>query len=117
MGRLSNGMRHLARRRKEIDGESVTYVRGATSLPITAVPSLTNLPTETIDGQVAVRQTHRDFLIDPANLSTLGDPLKGDRITWDGQTWEVAAIIDGSRCFSPCDGYGHMIRVHTRCEE
>ncbi len=119
MGRLSEGLARLAERQTELNGEAITYTRGVTALSLTAVPGVTQQPVDTTNSQTSVRQTHKDFLIDPATIifsSVVSDPLEGDRIAWDSKTWEVAAISAGEKCWTPCDGYGHLIRVHTRQE-
>lgn len=119
MGRLSEGMERLAERLLEKNGEAITYTRGATTLNLTAFPDLTQETVETTNGQTAVRETFRTFKLDPATIvfaSVVSAPLKGDRIGWDGKVWEAAAIIEGEKCWKPCDSHGHMIRTYTRQE-
>lgn len=119
MSRLNQAMARLASRKLTIDGESITYTRGATTLALTAIIGRTAQPTDNANGRTNVRQSERDFLLDPAGLvfsGSVSDPKKGDRISYDGATWEVWPTIGDEQCWSPSDNYGHLIRIHTRRE-
>ena len=119
MGRLNQAMARLASRQLEVNGESITYTRGAVSLPVTALIGRTAQPADDANGRTSVNQEERDFLLDPSEILFGGsptDPRKGDRITYDGATWEVWPTIGNEQCWSPSDTYGHMIRIHTRRE-
>lgn len=120
MAKLNDAMAYLASRKLAIDGESIAYTRSSTTLRLTAIIGRTQSPADSQNGRTVLQQADRDFLIDPATIvfgSLVTDPRKGDRIDYGGKAFEVWPTVDGEKCWSPSDGYGHLIRVHTRQEE
>ena len=119
MGRLSAGMARLASRQLEVNGESITYTRGAEALPLTAVRGRTKQPADGTNNRTTVESSDIDFLLPPSELvfgGVVSEPLKGDRITAGTEVYEVWPTVSGEQCWTPSDSYGHLIRAHTRRE-
>lgn len=107
----------LAQTLESSAGESVTYVRGATSIAITAsygrrVPSRAAV----MNGAVNLEVEPMDFLIRPSAIdfgAGAVDPARGDRITLaTGEVFEVAPR-DGEPAWRLSDPFGHMLRIRT----
>jgi hypothetical protein len=95
--------RHLTR--------TVTYRRGAASIPVAATVGKTVF--ELDDGAGAVLRTEsRDYLILAADLS-LGLPQSGDRIVDQGWVYEVASFGQ-EPAWRYSDPYRQTLRIHTK---
>lgn len=80
MGLLDDGITLLNRLEESAAGVSVTYIRGAQTLDITAVVGRTAFAqTAPSPGGASLIIGDRDYLIDVADL-TWGEPAEGDRI-------------------------------------
>lgn len=98
-------------------GQSITYKRGATTIPIAGVTigRTAYRANEKDNGRSLLIRSDADFVF-AAALLDLGsgqvEPLRGDVITWNGTSYE-AMPINGEPCFRKSDQYGVRIRVHT----
>lgn len=109
-------MSWLADRQTEHNSVSVVYARAGVSVTVDAVLGVTEQVIAGSDGQPQIARTDRDYLIKSALLVLSGSPItptKGDRITYDGSTYEVNQI-PGEKCYRPCDPRGRMLRIHTK---
>lgn len=88
MGLLDRGPAMLNRALGVAAGASVTYTRGATSLPLTAEVGRTVFRSAAAAGGVRLEWGDRDYVI-PAAALTLGEPAEGDR---------VAETVNGVAC-------------------
>ena len=110
MARLRSQLAAGLTRLREREGETVTYVRGATSLTVNAVVGEQTHDSVDAAGMPIVVQS-RDYFIRVADL-TLGKPQKGDRITEDGVDF-VVRDIGGSPAWKYSDMGRTAYRVHT----
>lgn len=95
--------------------QSITYSRGALSVTIAATPSNNNLQVVDANG-FSTTMSVTDFSF-AASALTFGngqvDPVKGDRIVWDGRLYEVLPV-PGGECFDYYDPARAGIRVHAK---
>jgi len=97
-------------------GVSVTYVRGATELSLTAIVGRTVFSSIN-EGGPRVEFGDRDYLIEAADL-TLGEPAIGDRIkeTIDGvlTMFEVMTPNTGEPAYRWSDAAHTRWRIHVK---
>ena len=90
---MSNSLRQslvwLSAQTRAHGSDDVTYSRGTNSLTIPAIVGRSSVDIDTTVGTQRVVSV--DFLIDEADL-TLGDPVAGDTIAFDGTTYEVREL-------------------------
>ena len=96
--------------------QTITYTRSGQSISISATIGQqvfrNNNPTSR--GPYITR-ADAVFIFDPTSLdfgSGQVDPDRGDRITWNGNTYELY-YPEGEDAWRPCDGYRKQIRVNT----
>ena len=106
---FSDGLVSLAADRNAYLSVAVTYRRGALSVPILAMPSVTQR--EVVgDDHVTRIWEGRDFV-----LSYLGlDPAEGDVITDAGVEYVVCNPPTGEAAWRFCDPAKLSVRVHTK---
>ncbi len=95
-------------------GTPVTYARGNASVNVTGVPGTTEFENET--GDIVTDYERRDFMIEVAVLILDGDPVtpqRGDRITDNGEVYEVLPRPDGP-VFGFSDRDRTTFRINTR---
>lgn len=90
--------------------QSVSYIRGGTTLSITATKC--PIRSET-DGQYNEDFEPCDWIV-KASLLTVGEPDKNDVIREsDGQKWQVLDLPNEPN-FRPLDPYRTAFRIHTK---
>jgi hypothetical protein len=100
---------------KELNQNSLTYLRGNTSLTINNfTPEKLDVEQLAAFGIVLVTDKLQDFVFDTSDLSNLTPayPQRGDKITWGGKTFELMPIGDELYCF--ITSTRTRMRVHTR---
>lgn len=128
VNRLERGMDRLAARFRATGVESVTYIRGATTL--TNVPAVIGKTTFTRDdgGGVGIKVESRDFLITPTDLGALSEPEERDeiretggdgvvrmyRVTDFGGGGRRSAFDGGGHCWMWTDTHHNKYRIHTK---
>jgi hypothetical protein len=113
---LRTGVQRLADRMKANAGESVVYTRGNDSVTLTAVVGTTPFRQTDGAGRSTLAFSEADFLILAVDLRLAGmtvKPARGDKITWNGGTYEVNAP-GGEPCYRNSDQFGIRLRVHTK---
>jgi hypothetical protein len=108
---LARGMAYLTRALNRHAGQSVTYRRGSTAIPLCATFGRKAFRLDDGEGGIRVEWTDKDFLIPRTSLPLV--PRRGDRITHNGRTYEVLAP-GGEPPFMWCDAYRTMLRIHTK---
>jgi hypothetical protein len=99
-------------------GESVTYTRGATTLSLTAVVGRTIFSStiETVGARIEFGE--RDYLILASDLSSLGTPALGDRITetvgGSTRVYEVLPPASGDPPWRWSDPGMTIFRIHVK---
>lgn len=103
----------------EVFGDTVTYQRGANSVPVTAEVQVNRYEVTDLDGVVTV-VTSRDYLVTAADLVLAGAeivPRAGDRIveTIRGteQTFEVVPLGQQKE-YEQADPAGLSLLIHTK---
>jgi hypothetical protein len=100
--------------------QAVTYTRytrvgsTVTAASVSVSATIGRSEFEQADGEVLTRFRSVDFLIRPADLVLSGSeitPARGDRIDWNGATYEV---MDDSGRPADRDEHGKLWRVHTK---
>ena len=116
---IKTGSDWLADQLKTNAGQSVTYIRGANNVALTATIGQSVVEAVDEDGRV-IRIETRDFLIHRADLILGGvevEPDRGDQITWvDGSTtyrYEVMPLA-GEDHWRDSDPYRKVLRIHTK---
>ena len=92
-------------------GQNVTYRRGATELPITAVEGRTAYEAATTE-ETRIRGQRTDWICDRAAIAGLFPPAAGDQIQQGTNVFEVQNLGD-----EPCYRELHssaLIRIHVR---
>ena len=117
MSLLSDGANLRDDLREDIGGQSILYQRGSTlSAAITARVGVVTREIISGDAVLAIHGTDFIFAIADAVWSqnaTAFTPLAGDRVTYGGLIYEVAAI-GGVQHYEPSDSHGVSWRVHTQ---
>lgn len=94
---------------------SVTYQRGIVSATVSATVGQTVFESDSEYGVLKIES--RDYLISADNLTTFGEPVRGDKIIetqgTNSVTHEVLDIT-GIPPFSYCDQSRKRLRVHTK---
>ena len=121
---IDRGQAALNRRMKQAAGRTVSYVRGATTLILTAWLGRTLFAREPMEpGGAAAVWGDRDYLIAVADLAdiappAIGIPAKGDRITETINgvpvTFEVSTPDTGEPCQRFSDQTRTVYRIHTK---
>jgi hypothetical protein len=112
---LQTGAAWLAGVHKLYAGQAVTYSRGAASVAWTATLGKTEFQRINSAG-VVTTFTSRDFLGLAADLILDGQPATpraGDRITEDGEVYEVMDL-GGEQPWRWSDPYKVRLRIHTK---
>jgi len=89
---------------------TITYVRGGTSLSISATRGATGRQVDQLTGVIS--WFDQDWLI-PASVLTTGAPRRGDKIVVGTATYEVLPP-DGEDCWRWSDQHETIYRVHTK---
>lgn len=111
MGMLEQAAEWLEfQRQKELAVPIVYLRRDGESLPIQASPGKTLFRSEDQYG-VTVRMESRDFLVAASDLPD--DPVRGDRIFYDGRQYEVLAP-NGEPVWRWCGTCHWIRRIHTK---
>lgn len=119
---LERAVRNAKRRLDVLAGLRGTYGRGIHAKEdISAVPRLPGIASQEIDAGVMLTADELDWMFTADELVVDGsriEPAKGD--WWkikrsDGKFafYDVVLGTDG-RCYTPCDHYGALIRVHMK---
>ncbi|MEP0846062.1 MAG: hypothetical protein HRF50_04475 [Phycisphaerae bacterium] len=118
--RLDEGLSWLAEQRQQHMTRTVTYVRGAESITLSATVGRTaEITTDPLRGSVH-RVRMRDYLVRAADLVLGGEstlPLPGDvvRETDGSTTYEyVVAPLPDEPCFRYSDAARRTLRIHTK---
>lgn len=117
---IETGLTWLSEQLTTHVARSVTYERfGADAGSVTVTATLSRMPARLSDepGRTQIQWSDRDYLIPWEDLVINGDqitPRKGDRITDDGEVYEVQPPDTGEPCFQRSDPYGIRLRIHTR---
>lgn len=112
------GAAALIRRAKQTNGVAVTYTRGATAVPLTAVRGLTTATSQELPGRVEV--SDRDYLLAVADLVAAGlfPPAIGDRvaeaINGAAKTFEAMTPETGEPVWRYCNELRGAVRLHTK---
>jgi len=110
---LRQGCQWLAQMRGAHCASQVTYRRRETELALSAT---FGRPDREVEDQFGVRvgATMTDFLIAAADFApTFGEPEPGDRITADGQVYEVLDLA-GQGHWRWSDPHRTTFRIHTK---
>lgn len=115
--RAQRGAVWRASRLKASASDEVTYTRGGDSLAgLLAVIGKTSHDSVTGNGMMVVVESV-DFVITAADL-ILGEavrlPATGDRITWNGDTFEVLPFGESKEHWRYSDPHRVTIRIHTK---
>jgi hypothetical protein len=110
---LRQGSQWLAAQLGEHAAGPVTYARGEVEVEVPATLGRTQM--EVDDGYGLRLAAHAtDFLIAAADLAeTFGEPEIGDRITVDGDAYEVLDLA-GQGAWRWSDPHRTMFRIHTK---
>jgi len=118
VNRLERGADRLADRFRSVAVESITYIRGVTTL--SAVPAVIGRTIFRTDqgGGAMLREESRDFIVKPSDLGALGEPQERDEIRevgGDGTTRMYrVTTFDGTNPWKWTDGYHNKYRIHTK---
>lgn len=88
----------------------ITYIRGGTSLSITATRGAAGRQIDQLTGIISWHD--QDWLI-PASVLTTGDPRIGDKIVEGTSTYEVLPPT-GEDCWRWSDNNETIYRIHTK---
>jgi len=116
---LEQGAAWLDRMRVKHASRSVTYVRGAESVELSATLGQTTYEVADEFG-TTVEAKATDFILSAADLVLSGQksqPQPGDRIRVTvGDEVHVFEVMDlgGAGHWRPSDPYGHTLRIHTK---
>lgn len=109
---LLTGMQNMIGLLQQHASVDVDYSRGSQSKTVKA--TLGSSPHQAVDDEGIVREWEsRDFLIPTAALAEFGLPQLGDRISWNGQQYEVRST-PGTQPFRFSDQTRLLIRVFTK---
>lgn len=109
---LASGTAWLGAQLKEHASTAVTYSRDGASLPLQATVGATEFDVQ--DGDAGIRRVvSRDYLVLLADLASLSEPQRGDRIVEPAGTFEVMSPGGGDQVFS-LDPQRVMARIHTK---
>ena len=114
--RLSTGATYQARRLKSHASTAVVYERGAQSVSLSATMGSRRVLSDMNSG-VVVETIVRDFILTSADLILGGSvttPTEGDKITYDGETFEVLPPNEVEKSWRYFDNFKKLIRVHTK---
>ena len=116
---LEQGAAWLDRMRVKHASRSVTYVRGAETVELSATLGQTTYEVADQFG-TTVEAKATDFLISAAEIALAGEmvlPEPGDQVRVTvGDEVHVFEVMDlgGAGHWRPSDPYGHTLRIHTK---
>lgn len=97
--------------RRTHSANSVQYIRGIDIHPVPATQARTTATKD--DGVTIIKTYTEDWLIAVVDFPKgLGEPQLGDRIQFDGKTWEVVDA-NGENCWRYHESSHLTFRVHT----
>lgn len=108
---FSSGLSWHATQLLAAAGQSVTYRRGATELPITAVEGRTAYEAATAE-ETRVRGHQTDWICKQADLAGLYPPQPGDQVQVGSTVYEVQNLGD-EPCYRDMRS-GALVRIHVR---
>lgn len=111
MGLLSSVGSFLNTHLETADGATVTYTRSATSLSVIAVWGESTY-VSVLDGAIQREHVDRDYMI-LAEYLTIGEPEVGDRITDEGEVFEVIVPGNGKPAWEWSDK-NTVYRIHCK---
>lgn len=113
---LTAGVAALLTSLKASGGVTVTYTQGATSGTLTAVATQDRLRISDGAGGSFLLHTDASFLVGVADLEAVGvdEPAEGDRVTHNGDTYEVMPLPGGEPPWRYTDATRVIWRIHTR---
>ncbi|MFO0806038.1 MAG: hypothetical protein U0791_23275 [Gemmataceae bacterium] len=122
MGLSLNNAAWLNRMLGAAAGVTITYTRGATTIPITAASGDATVgreqSTSEREGGPRKEWFDRDYLIRVSALSALGEPQEGDLITETingvERSYKIMRPSNGERAWRFSDTEDHCYRVHTK---
>ena len=110
---LSDGSAWLVQQMMDHASDSITYSRGAVTVPMQATIGSTAFDSEQADGSM-IRFESRDYIVEAAKLVPLmGLPQDGDLINDGKHTYEALAL-NGSQPFRYSDRHRTLLRIHTK---
>jgi len=117
MSLLSDGAALRASLRSAAAGQAVLYRRGS-SLTAAITARVGAIVREIVSGEAVLLTHGTDFIFAVADAVwsdgvTTFTPQPGDKITYGGKVYEVAAM-GGTQCYEPSDSHGVSWRVHTQ---
>lgn len=110
---LAAGIESLRDDLQKVAAEDVLYTPAGSkseALPHKAVVGKTVF-SQTAPGGTAIRTETRDFLFAADGFEI--EPRRGDKIAWDGRTWEVQGV-GGEPVWRWSDPQHKQLRVHTK---
>lgn len=113
---LRRGTEWLNAKRKANMTELVTYNRVTGSSASLLATRAKNDPEQLIETELVSGALTQDWILEAIDLEVAGSfvqPRKGDRITVDGQTWEVSEIGNDGKCWRYSDQFQLMVRIFT----
>lgn len=109
---LQQAVDSLRRSLQSSGGVTVRYaVIGGSEIELTAIPGNTDTQAEFGDGVIRTERSH-DFIIAIEDLGHVPQP--GDRIVWDGRTYEVMNPTGLDKHYDEVGPYQQMYRIHTK---
>jgi len=118
--RLQTGAAHLASRLKSHASRTVTYIRGAQSVSVSATLDSQLLRVSDRLGNTKVERTDRDFLITAADLilgGVVATPERGDevRVTFGSTVERFSVMAPGTEPhWRYEDAHQTLLRVHSK---
>ena len=115
--RAQRGAVWRAARLKACASDEITYTRGGDSLTGLAATIGTTTRDSVSGGGMLVVVESNDFIITAADLilsEAVTLPASGDRITWDGDTFEVLPFGESKQHWRYSDAHRVTIRIHTK---
>lgn len=111
---LARAEEYARKLRRQSLSKLATYQRGSVAKPLLVTQAATIA--ESDDGELIVNTTIVDWIFEASELLISGsttEPQPGDRIEWDGKTFELMAL-GGEKCWRWHGRDGKSYRVHTR---
>lgn len=109
---LQSSSRWLAGMRRAHAAGLALYGRGGQTAQVPVTPGRSGYEVDDGTG-LRVQGAVTDFLIDAADLADFGEPQAGDRITFNGTTYEVMPL-GGEGHWRWSDPYRITMRIHSR---
>lgn len=112
MSFFTDGLKSLEEQRLAHMADSATYSRKNASADVLVTSGTSAFRTEDDNGFSIVLHTH-DFIFAASEIASIGEPKRGDRITYNGFVHEVLNP-NNEPCWAWSDEAKTVYRVHTK---